>query len=191
MQLSNNTKSYGLVSILLHWLVALTIFGLFGVGFWMVDLGYYDTWYHRAPFLHKSTGIILFGVMLLRILWRLMSPPPKAPANHQTWEKRLAHGVHHLLYLMIFIILVSGYLISTADGHPIDVFGWFNVPALPVQFDNQADLSGLVHEYMAYALMGLVVLHLAGAIKHHLVDRDVTLKRMLKPGFTDSTSEKG
>lgn len=75
--------------------------------------------------------------------------------------------------------MISGYLISTEDGRPIAVFGWFSVPALGALFDNQADIAGLVHEYVAYSLITLALLHAVAALKHHFFDKDHTLKRML------------
>ena len=176
--LKNSPSHYGLVSVVLHWLVALTVFGLFGVGFWMVDLSYYSEWYRTAPHWHKSIGILLAIVMLFRVLWRYLSPAPQALASHKGWEKRTSGGVQFCLYLAIFALVASGYLISTEDGRPIAVFTWFDVPALGALFANQADIAGLVHEYVAYSLITLAVLHGLAALKHHFVDKDNTLKRM-------------
>ncbi len=176
--LRNSSSHYGLVSVVLHWLVALTVFGLFAVGFWMVDLSYYSQWYRTAPHWHKSVGILLAIVMLLRMLWRFISPPPKALASHKTWEKKTSVVVQFCLYLGILLLVLSGYLISTEDGRPIAVFDWFDVPALGALFSRQADIAGAVHEYAAYSLITLAVLHGLAALKHHFVDKDHTLKRM-------------
>lgn len=83
-----------------------------------------------------------------------------------------------LLYLILFAIIISGYLISTADGQPISVFDWFSVPAVFTGRE-QADLAGDVHLYLAWAVVVLSLLHAAGALKHHFIDKDITLKRML------------
>jgi cytochrome b561 len=83
-----------------------------------------------------------------------------------------------LLYLLLFFIVVTGYLISTADNRGIEVFNWFVVPGFGEFFDHQADRAGLVHEWLAYSLIGLVLLHALGALKHHFIDKDATLKRM-------------
>jgi cytochrome b561 len=182
--LRNTTESYGLISILLHWLVALTVFGLITLGLWMVDLNYYSPWYKQAPFWHKSIGLLLFAVLFARLLWRMTNPQPKTPDSHQHWEVQLAHAVHALLYLMLFAILISGYLISTAKGQGISVFGWFELPALITGLPRQADRAGAVHYWLAMALLALVVLHILGALKHHFIDRDTTLIRMLRPGST-------
>lgn len=178
MKLKNSGKDYGLVSIALHWLVALTVIGLFLLGDYMMGLTYYDDLYRTAPFVHKSIGILLLIVMVGRVVWRKLSPPPQPEESLTPVEKKSAHLVHVVLYVMIFVIIASGYLISTADGRAISVFGWFDVPALGVSIPNQADLAGEVHEILALTLMCIVGLHAAAAIKHHVIDKDHTLKKM-------------
>ncbi len=179
MQLRNSPTRYGLVSVLLHWLVALTVFGLFGLGFWMVGLDYYSSWYRRAPDLHKSIGLLLFAVMLLRLLWRLLSPAPAPLSSHGRLTRLASKLGHGILYFGLFAVMISGYLISTADGRPISVFGLFEVPATLTSIPDQADLAGLVHEYLAWGLVIFAGLHGLAALKHHFIDRDSTLTRML------------
>lgn len=179
MQIGNNEQNWGVLSIFLHWLVALTVFGLFALGIWMTGLDYYHAWYQQAPLIHKSIGVILVGVLLFRLAWRLVNTNPAALSSHAPWEKKLSHIVHLLLYLMLFSIVVSGYFISTSDGRPIEVFSWFEVPAYPIGIEQQEDIAGAVHWYLALTLMALVALHSVGALKHHIIDRDETLKRML------------
>ncbi|MCG9711304.1 cytochrome b [Shewanella insulae] len=175
-----NTQSrYGLVSIGLHWLTAIAVLMLFALGVWMVELTYYSPWYKRAPDLHKSIGVLLMVLTLCRLLWRWINQAPKALPGHQRWEKLAAGLVHRLLYLMLLGILISGYLISTADGRAIGIFSLVELPSLGLLFEGQADIAGWVHQYLAYGFIALVVLHAIGAIKHHLLDRDATLKRML------------
>jgi cytochrome b561 len=176
--LKNSSSHYGVISVVLHWLIALAVFGLFAAGFWMVDLSYYSQWYRTAPHWHKSIGILLAIVMLLRLLWRFISPAPPALASHRPWEKKTSAIVQFCLYLGILLLVISGYLISTEDGRPIAVFGWFEVPSAGALFTNQADIAGLVHEYVAYSLITLALLHGAAALKHHFIDKDHTLKRM-------------
>ncbi len=179
MHWRNSTSSYGWVSILLHWLVALLVFGLFGLGLWMVGLDYYSSWYRAAPDLHKSIGLSLFALMLLRVFWRLFSPAPAPLASHSA-RTRLASRVGHLLlYLGLFGVMFSGYLISTAEGRGILVFGLFEVPASLTGLPDQEDLAGVIHEYLAWALVILAGLHALAALKHHFIDRDATLQRML------------
>src|SRR5690554_7095669 len=116
MHWKNTATRYGLVAIVLHWVVAVTVIGLAILGLWMVDLSYYSPYYRSAPFWHKSIGLALFAVLVLRILWRLFTPRPAHLPNHRRWERISAALVHALLYLMLFVILISGYLISTAKG---------------------------------------------------------------------------
>jgi cytochrome b561 len=179
MQWRNSSSRYGLFSMFLHWLVALAVFGLFGLGLWMVDLSYYDPWRQTAPDLHKSIGLVLFGVMLLRLLWRLLSPAPAALTSHGRLTRLATKAGHGLLYLGLFGVMLSGYLISTAEGRGIPVFGLFQVPALVSSLPNQGDVAGLVHEFLAWALIVLAGLHALAALKHHFIDRDATLLRML------------
>src|SRR5690606_16645738 len=144
-----------------------------------VDLSYYSPWYRSAPFWHKSIGLALFVVLVLRLLWRVFNPRPQHLPNHRRWEIGAAAVVHALLYLMLLVIVISGYLISTATGQGISFFGWFEVPALLTGLPQQADRAGLVHYWVAIAVLGLAALHALGALKHHFIDRDDTLRRML------------
>ncbi|MET1255669.1 cytochrome b [Aliikangiella maris] len=177
--LNDSSQAYGIVSKIFHWLVAILIFGLFAIGVWMVELGYYDQWYKDAPFYHKSTGIILAFIMLLRIFWRTINSKPAPLASHRLWEQRLALATHILIYTLILLIITSGYLISTADGRGISVFNLFEIPSAGLLVENQEDRAGLVHQWMAYILMGLIVLHIGAALTHHFIHKDQTLKRML------------
>lgn len=176
----NNLMSYGWVSITLHWLVALVVTGLFILGVWMTDLTYYDDWYKTAPDIHRSIGILLFFALLFRIYWRLTNVTPMDEPNIDKLQIKIAHLVHKFLYVLLFAMMVSGYLISTADGRAIDVFGLFQVPAIPpLDIENLEDKAGDIHWYLALILAGLTGLHALAALKHHFIDRDRTLVKML------------
>lgn len=179
--LKNSIVGYGWISIGLHWLSALAIFGMFGLGLYMVDLTYYDDFYKTGPYIHKSVGVLLAFLMVARLLWKTASPKVAPLLSHQPWEVRLAHGVHQLLYVIFFMLVVSGYLISSADGSSIEVFGMFSVPSVIDSIDNLEDIAGEIHEYLAWLLIALVVFHVLGAMKHHFIDKDNTLRRMLFP----------
>ena len=181
MAMKNSTGGYGLVAIVLHWLVALVVIAMFALGLWMVELTYYDVWYKRAPDLHKSIGILLFLVMLARLLWRSVNVIPSDEPDLTRLERQLAHATHKLLYLLLFAVMLSGYLISTADGRPIEVFGLVSVPALLSDIPNQEDLAGRVHLILAITLISLAGIHALAALKHHFIDRNRTLKKMLRP----------
>ncbi len=177
--MKNTLSHYGWITISLHWLVAVTVIGLFSLGYWMVDLGYYDPWYKQGPDLHKSIGILLFIVMIMRVVGRYFQIRPKALNSHTHVEKKIGNIVHVFLYSALFVLMISGYLISTADGRAIEVFNLISLPSLGELFTDQEDLSGIVHKYLAYALMVTVILHALAALKHHFIDRDNTLLRML------------
>lgn len=182
IQLKNTSTDYGWIAIGLHWLVAVTAIGLFALGLWMVDLDYYDPWYRRAPDIHRATGILLGLVVISRLLWRLFTITPDPEPGLSYFERVAARFVHWLFYGLLILLVVSGYLISTADGRPIDVFGLFAVPATVSGIEGQADVAGDVHWAVALALIGLACLHATAALKHHFFDRDRTLKRMLGIG---------
>ena len=191
MQWRNTSSRYGVFSLFLHWGSALVVFGLFGLGLWMRELSYYDPWYHPAPALHKSIGILLAIALLVRIVWRFVSPPPPAPANHGPLTRVASKLGHLALYGLLLAVIVAGYLISTADGEPISVFGWFSVPATLSGLPDQADVAGEIHLYLAWALVVFAVLHALAALKHHFVDRDPTLKRMLGRSSNDQQPRYG
>ena len=170
MSLKNTEHSYGWISITLHWLVALVVFGMFGLGLYMVELTYYDAWYKGSLDLHKGAGILLAIAVAARFIWRQMNPSPKGLS-----EKPLEN-----LAALLAALFITGYLISTADGRSVDVFGLFQVPA-SLTADNQEDIAGEIHEWLAWGLIGLVSVHALAAFKHHFINRDGTLKRMIRP----------
>ncbi len=182
MQVRNSADRFGVVTIGVHWLVAATVFGLFGLGYWMVDLTYYDEWYRKGPDIHRSIGILLMMVMVLQLGWRFLNPVPRPLPNHSRFEVLAARGAHLLLYVLVFVAMISGYLISTADGSSISVFDWFDVPSVTGRTEDLVDTAGLVHYWSTWALVVLAGLHGLAAIKHHLIDRDNTLRRMLGTG---------
>lgn len=175
----NTETNYGLVSVGIHWLMALVIPGLFALGLWMVDLTYYDAWYKRAPEIHKGIGVLLFLTLVFRVFWRGINPKPRPEPGLSAFEQAAASVAHTALYLLLFAVTLSGYLISTADGRPIVVFGLFQVPATIAGLSNQADFAGQVHLILAIALVSLAGVHALAALKHHFIDRDGTLVRML------------
>lgn len=176
--LKSNQYRFGYLSIFLHWLMAVGIYYMFGLGLYMIELTYYDSWYHGSLAFHKSLGMILAMLLVLRIVWRGFEPTPAAIPGPK-WEQFSALIMHKLLYLALLSLFASGYLISTADGRAIDVFGWFSVPSIGQVIERQADVAGSWHKYNAWLLIFLSLLHAFAALKHHFIDKDTTLKRML------------
>lgn len=175
----NSPRGWGLTSIMLHWLSAIAVIGLFALGWWMTGLDYYDAWYHRAPWWHKSVGMVLLGLTLARVVWRLVQPTPDLDGSRT--ERMAAYLGHLLIYLVLFVVLISGYMISTAEGRGIEVFDWFTVPALVSGLPDQATVAGEVHWYAAWALIVLAVGHVLASFKHMLVDRNEVMRRMIDP----------
>ena len=175
--MKNTENSYGSVAKGFHWIVGLLMIGLVIVGLIMDDF--------EAPFKfevygwHKALGIAVLALASLRLIWRFMNVQPKSMPTHKPWEKTLAHAAHWALYAAMFIMPLSGWAMSSAGGYPIDFFGLFEVPPL---VEKNKELGGIfheIHEIAGYALIGLIGLHAAGAIKHHVLDKDDTLRRML------------
>ncbi|MBF0444946.1 MAG: cytochrome b [Magnetococcales bacterium] len=176
-----NPIRYNGFARLLHWLMAALVLGLAALGFYMVTLTYYDPWYRTAPDLHRSFGVISFILVTVRWLWRKKQPPPAMSGSLKPMEKLAAHWVHHLLYGLLFILPISGYFITTAKGDAVNVFGLFTIPAIFTQqpIANLEDIAGFIHLGLAVCLLTLVALHIAGGLKHHFIDKDDTLTRML------------
>ncbi len=178
--LKDSRSGYGLISIVIHWISAALILFLFGLGIYMVDLGYYDDWYHKGPELHISLGLVVFLLMFARVVWRIVNPTPQELSAKRA-QNIAAKLVKLGLYALIFIVLASGYLITTAEGQPASMFNLIKFPVLAELSSQNVDLAGEIHEYLAWGIVLLVALHVAGALFHHFVVRDRTLVRMLKP----------
>ncbi len=178
MNIKNSETHYGWLSIAFHWLTAVAVIGLYAAGLWMEDLDYTHPLYKTVPHLHKSFGVLLIVLVLCRLAWRLYSPPPRAMATHKAYEKVAAKVVHWLFYALILFMFPAGYFITTAQGQSLEVFSWFDIPATITGIDNLEDIAGEVHEIMAHLIILLVIFHAAGAVKHHVIDKDSTLVRM-------------
>ena len=175
--MTQKVENYNITARLLHWFSAVVIIGMFIVGLWMVDLSYYSEWYQRAPHWHKSVGLLLALLTMFRLIWKFLTPSPNIVGSN--FERLAAMAAHLSMYLILLTIFISGYQISTEDGRSIDVFTWFELPGLGAFFENQADIEGEIHFYLAWTLMVLVAVHLVAALKHHFLDRDNTLRKML------------
>ena len=178
--LRNTAEKYGLVSKLIHWLSAITIISLYVLGKWMEDLDYYSEWYRTAPNWHKSIGILLLLMTLFRIIWKFKVGSPEAIPSHSNRVKQATKIGHKLIYTCLITAMLSGYLISTADGRAIDVFTWFSIPSMGELFNNQEDIAGAIHEQATNAVILLAIFHVLAALKHHFIDKDKTLMRMFE-----------
>lgn len=144
----------------------------------MVDLDYYDTWYHQAPELHKATGIVLGFVLIFRIIWNYTQSKPASFEQKPTLITIAKLG-HLALYAFIISLIISGYLISTAKEQGINVFDLFEFPALLPDSPNRGEIAGDLHETIGLAFILMVALHAAAALIHPFIFKNRTLKRML------------
>lgn len=180
MQIGNSVQRYGAVSILLHWLMAVAFIAMYATGTYMVELEYYDALYHTLPKWHKAAGVLLGGLLLVRLLWVYAQPRPQpVPSPAPAFTHTLAKLGHAGLYALLLVMLASGYLISTAKGHGINVFGWFELPALLPANQDRGEWAGKVHEMAGTAFILLASVHALAAVVHHFYWHDNTLRRML------------
>ena len=176
MLIHDTSAGYGLVTRLTHWIMAVGILGMFVLGLWMVTLSYYSPYYRTAPDIHRSVGMLLLILLVARFGWRLVNPKPDE-SELSPFERTASRIVHWGFYPLLLALMVSGYLISTADGRGIEVFDWFSVPAL-VHSKGMEEPAGEVHEILAYLTIAVVVVHAAASLKHHFIDRSRILVRM-------------
>ncbi|WP_111642298.1 cytochrome b [Marinimicrobium alkaliphilum] len=180
--LTDKRSGYGLVSILFHWITAILVVGLFGLGLYMVGLSYYDAWYQKGPPLHISLGLTLMLLMVARVLWRLINWRKPAPLPEHSRAVIWGSGaVQLLLYIMIFTVIITGYLMTTSDGRPARLFDLMRFPVLIRLGPDGVDRAGLIHFWCAWGIIVLASLHGIAALIHHFVWRDRTLMRMIKP----------
>ncbi len=186
MTLKNTPDRWGSVSKSLHWLIALLILALGIVGLLMGELPktpkYF--WVYTA---HKSIGITVLVLVVLRLLWRLYAGAPRPVPGTPGWQERIASATHWLLYVMMFAIPLSGWLYDSASGlRPFKLFGLLEMPKLVTPDERAAQLSHAFHEWGFWALILVVLAHAGAALYHHLQQRDATLVRMLPQGWLDT-----
>ena len=180
MPVKNTREQWGSVSKVLHWVVVLLILMMAWIGLRMGDMP-------NGPdkiasyALHKSVGITILVLVLLRIGWRLHAGTPDALPGSPRWQERIASLTHLALYALLLAMPLSGWILNSASGFPLQWFGLVNLPAIAGKDNDLHELAEGIHEWLFWAMVTLVVLHAAAAFYHHLFVRDATLIRML-PG---------
>ncbi len=172
-------SGFGLVAIILHWLIAVLTVLLFILGLWMVTLDYYNSWYQLAPKWHKNFGVLVGFLVIIRWLWHVVKPRPQRMAALTLWQYSLSRIVHISMDILIVLLAISGYLMVTAKGQSLVIFDMVVIPAVIDGIANLEDWAGLIHCYIAYTVIILAIGHSSVALKHHYVDKDTTLLRML------------
>jgi len=173
-----SNASFTGVAIGLHWLIAIAIIGTFALGLYMHELPLSPQKLKLYSW-HKWAGVTIFLFVLLRLVWRLSHRPPQMPAGMPAWQRKTAEATHVLLYLLMLAVPLSGWLMSSAKGFQTV---WFGVLPLPDLLDKNKELGDLlqeVHEVLNFTMAALVIAHLGAALKHHFIDRDDVLARML------------
>jgi cytochrome b561 len=173
-----SSDRYTPAAIALHWLVAVLIVANLGLGLYTVDLPLSPQKLRLFSF-HKWIGVTVFLLAAARLLWRLGRPAPVLPASMAPWERRAARGAHALLYVLFFAAPLTGWLFSSAAGFQTVYLGVIPIPDLLAKDKALADALKLAHKSINYALAAVVVLHTAAALKHHFIDKDDVLRRML------------
>ncbi|MDA8095923.1 MAG: cytochrome b [Betaproteobacteria bacterium] len=167
----NTAIRYGAISRILHWLMALMIVVLVLLGMYMTDLPKADPARAQIIALHKAFGALVLLAWVLRLAWLRISPAPRLPGAFSKQERRLIKGLQGILYALMFLAPAAGYTLSVASGHPVSVFGVFDLPSLFGVNHTLAHLARTLHAPLAYALLGVAALHALGAITHRLKDR--------------------
>ncbi len=181
MHLRNTTTSWGSPAKLLHWLMAALIISTMVLGVVMVNLPMNALKFELYA-IHKSIGMTLLVLALLRISWRWMNPVvPALPSSLPTHERRLASWAHGLFYLLLFAMPISGYVINSAANFPLNVFGLVQVPNIVPESEAMTAAAKWTHAMLFWFFAGLISVHIAGALRHHFVLNDDILRRML-PG---------
>lgn len=176
---SNTPARYGATAIGLHWIIALLIFAAFGLGLYMTDIPGFTPTKLKLYSWHKWLGVTVFALAVLRVLWRLTHGAPGPVGGMPVWQARAAKAAHGLLYLLILVVPVTGYLYSLAAGVPVVYLGLWPLPQLVEPNDALKETLKLAHIWLNYLMAAIVAVHAAAALKHQLLDRDGTLGRML------------
>jgi cytochrome b561 len=178
MTFRNTPQRWGHIAQLLHWLIVVLIIVQFTLGLWAHDLPVSRLKVGLLKY-HKSVGITILALAIIRLAWRWLNPTPRLPDTLKPYERSLARVTHALLYLLLFAQPLTGLLMSSARGFPVSWFGFFQLPDLVPK--NRALYEALLttHGTLATLLAAVVALHVAAALKHHFVLKDDVLRRML------------
>jgi cytochrome b561 len=169
---------YGGVSIAFHWIIALMIAISFGVGWYMADLPLSPDKLKIYSW-HKWAGVTIFALVVLRTLWRATHPAPAMPASMSGAQQKFAMAGHLLLYVLMFAVPLTGWLMSSAKGYQTVWFGVLPIPDLLGKDKELGELLETAHRLLNYLLALVVLGHIGAALKHHFKDRDDVLRRML------------
>lgn len=177
LPINNSNQRYGLVSVLFHWLMAILIVVMLILGLYMATLPLGPDKL-KLYGLHKAWGAIILGLVVLRFLWKLSQLTPLLPSSMKKWEIGAAKIGHAALYVLMVAMPLSGWMMSSAAGFPVSVFGWFSLPNLVEPDSELKVLFAEIHESLAFALIAVIIGHV-GAVILHYIRKEPILQRML------------
>lgn len=175
---SNSDSAWGAPSKFFHWFVAALIFAQFALG-WLAAGWRLSPAKLNLFVWHKSIGMVILALVLLRLMWRLANPSPTLPEDTPAWERFAAHMSHALLYVLMIGMPLSGWIINSAAGIPFSIFWTVPLPAVVAPDKHTAALATLVHFSLFLVFAVLLVVHIGAALWHHFIKRDRVLIRML------------
>lgn len=176
MRIKNTEDRYGVVTIFLHWIMAVLIIGLLILGLYMVTLPISHAKLKLYGW-HKEYGLLVLGLVSLRLIWRLSNVTPRL--SLPLLEKLAARTVHWAFYVFMFAMPLTGWLITSAAGLPASFFGLFVLPNLISPNEESRILFEEIHKWLGYGLIATIVLHASAALKHHFINKDDILRRMI------------
>ena len=178
MIFKNTENRFGVIAIIFHWVMAILMVGLIALGLIMVrmpiniqKLQFYG-W-------HKEFGLLVLMLVIVRLTWRLRNVNPSL--NIPAWEEFFARAVHWTFYFFMFVIPITGWLITSSADLPVSFFGLFTLPNIVHASEPNRVLYSEIHEWLGYALIAVFCLHTLAALKHHFINKDDILRRMLWP----------
>lgn len=178
MRIKNTSTQYGIVIILLHWIMAILIVGMVALGLYMVRIPV-SLFKLQLFGWHKEFGILILMLAMFRIVWRIGNITPLLPETIPNWQKFAAHAVHWAFYFFMFAIPITGILLTSAAGVPPSFFGLFVIPEIITPNEHMRYLLTVIHQWLAYALILTFFAHVGAALKHHFINKDNILRRML------------
>ncbi len=178
MEFKNSATRFGMIAMLLHWLMALLMIGLIILGLYMVGLPIslqklkYYGW-------HKEFGVLVLMLATVRLAWRFTNTTPLLPPQMPKWEQIAAHSMHYFFYIFMFALPITGWMLSSAAGLPVSFFGLFVLPDLILANEQTRHLLTEIHKWLAYGLIAAICGHVGAALQHHFINKDDILRRML------------
>jgi len=176
MSIRNTETRFGVVAILLHWLMAVLVIGLLVLGIYMVNLPI-SLLKLKLYGWHKEYGLLALALVMVRLIWRWLNVTPML--SLPLFEKITARMVHYVFYVLMFAMPITGWVITSAAGLPASFFGLFVLPSLVAPNEETRMLFQEVHRWIGYGFIGIIILHTSAALKHHFLNKDNILRRML------------